>query len=83
MDFFIRYGTSWQTTTTVQRPTSRALRKGHAVRLSDLPGTPSLCGRRRLQGDVDERGHDFADLGFPARCAVCAGMMSTLAQPTH
>ncbi|MBS2964860.1 hypothetical protein KGA66_17515 [Actinocrinis puniceicyclus] len=74
MDFFVRYGTGWQTTTTVHTPTGRALRKGHAVRVASAPGAPSLCGRSRLPADIDEREHDFAYLDAPGRCAVCAGL---------
>jgi len=78
MDFFIRYGTSWRTNSTVQRPTAHALRKGHAVRLRGAPEAASLCGRTRVPGDVDDREQDFAELLFPVRCAVCAGMMAAL-----
>lgn len=73
MDFFVRYGTSWQTTTTVRTPTRRTLRKGHAVRVASA-GTTSLCGRLRLPADIDDRDHDFAQLAAAARCAVCAGL---------
>lgn len=74
MDFFVRYGTGWQTTTTVRTPTARALRKGHAVRVSSEPGARSLCGRSRLPADIDDRAGDFARLAVLARCAVCAGL---------
>ena len=78
MDFFIRYGTSWQTNSTVQRPTAHALRKGHAVRLDAGPKAASLCGRSRLSSDVEDRDQDFADLLAPMRCAVCAGLLAAL-----
>ena len=74
MDYFIRYGTGWQTTATVRTATPQALRKGHAVRAASAPGTRSLCGRSRLPADVDERGRDFSGLEASSRCAVCAGL---------
>ena len=37
MDYFIRYGTGWQTTATVRTATPQALRKGHAVRAASAP----------------------------------------------
>lgn len=80
MDFFIRYGTSWQTNSTVQRPTAHAHRKGHAVRLNGAPHAASLCGRSRVSTDVDDRDQDFADLLFPVRCAVCAGLVAALSR---
>lgn len=80
MDFFIRYGTSWQTNSTVRRPTAHALRKGHAVRLDGGPRAASLCGRSRLSNDVDDREQDFTDLLFPVRCAVCAGLVAALSR---
>ncbi len=80
MDFFIRYGTSWQTNSTVRRPTSYALRKGHAVRLDGGPRAASLCGRSRLSNDVDDREQDFTNLLFPVRCAVCAGLVAALSR---
>ena len=78
MDYFIRYGTGWQTTTTVRTSTPRALRKGHAVRAASAPGTRSPCRRSRLPADVDERGRDFSGLEANSRCAVCAGLAAAL-----
>jgi hypothetical protein len=74
VDFFVRYGTGWQTTTTVLTPTKRILRKGHAVRVASARGTASLCGRLFLPADIDDRDGDFAHLEASARCAVCAGL---------
>lgn len=74
MDFFVRYGTGWQTTTTVRTPTARTLRKGHAVRVASAPGSRSLCGRSFLPADIDDRDTDFSRLAAAARCAVCAGL---------
>jgi hypothetical protein len=74
VDFFVRYGTGWQTTTTVCKPTGRTLRKGHAVRVASAPGARSLCGRSRLVADIDDPLCDFGQLTVPARCAVCAGL---------
>ena len=74
MDFFVRYGTGWQTTTTVSTPTGRTLRKGHAVRVTTALDTRSLCGRSRLPADIDNRESDFDQLSASARCAVCAGL---------
>jgi hypothetical protein len=74
VDFFVRYGTGWQTTTTVRTPTGRALRKGHAVRVTSAPDTRSLCGRSRLPADIDDLERDFSQLSASARCAVCAGL---------
>ena len=74
MDFFVRYGTGWQTTTTVRTPTRQTLRKGHAVSVVSARGTVSLCGRSRLPADIDDRACDFALLPASVRCAVCAGL---------
>ena len=74
MDFFARYGTGWPTTTTMLVSTTRTLRKAHAVPVASALGATSLCGRSRLPADVDDRERDFAQLGSPARCAVCAGL---------
>ena len=76
MDFFVRYGTGWPTTTTVSRPTAGTLRKGHAVAVDSAPGAASLCGRSRRPADVDDREHDFATLASAHRCAVCAGLVA-------
>jgi hypothetical protein len=76
VDFFVRYGTSWPTTTTVRTPTARALRKGHAVAVDSVPGAASLCGRSHRPADVDDRDYDFAALAAPHRCAVCAGLLA-------
>lgn len=74
MEYFIRYGTGWQTNTTVRTPTARALRKGHAVRVAGEPDARSLCGRSRLPADIEDRDRDFSGLTANARCAVCAGL---------
>ena len=76
MDFFARYGTAWPTTTTVQAPAARTLRKAHAVPVASALGATSLCGRSRLPADIDDREGDFAVLGSPVRCAVCAGLVA-------
>jgi hypothetical protein len=80
VDFFVRYGTSWPTTTTVRTPTARALRKGHAVAVDSVPGAASLCGRSHRPADVDDRDYDFAALAAPHRCAVCAGLLAAFAR---
>ena len=80
MDFFVRYGTGWQTTTTVRTPTRQILRKGHAVRAMSASGTVSLCGRSRLPADIDDRERDFAQLTAAGRCAVCAGLAAAYAR---
>lgn len=76
MDFFARYGTGWPTTTTVRAPTTRTLRKAHAVPVASARGATSLCGRSLLPADIDDRDRDFAQLGSPVRCAVCAGLVA-------
>jgi hypothetical protein len=73
VEFFTRYASSARSTTLVQRS---MLRKGHAVQCTETAGIVSLCGRTRMPGDVDDRDQDFALLIFPARCAVCAGLMT-------
>lgn len=74
MNFFARYGTGWPTTTTVRTPTTRTLRKAHAVPVTSALGATSLCGRSRLPADIDDRERDFAQVDSPVRCAVCAGL---------
>ena len=76
MDFYARYGTGWPTTTTMRAPTTRTLRKAHAVPVASALRATSLCGRSRLPADIDDRESDFAQLVAPARCAVCAGLVA-------
>jgi hypothetical protein len=78
VDFFVRYGTGWPTTTTVRSPTARSMRKGHAVAVDSVPGAASLCGRSHRPADVDDREHDFAALAAAHRCAVCAGLLAAI-----
>jgi len=67
-DFFIRYGTSWQTNSTVRRPPRTRCARG--TRPVDAGRGRVAVGRSRLSNDVDDREQDFHELLFPVRCAV-------------